>query len=177
MNFKIPDIEKAFGWRSCPNEVTASDRFQDEADEETKSFRGLLWDEVPSELFDIYAGCFSYFTVEAFCYYLAGVLRVVIENKTHTTNSSDGLLIILELNPYEELWSERFLETWGILRYQELTLVKLWIESIIDNMVDRVGTKDIILDAQIDFGILAPTRALETVLVLLARQKKYMDMS
>ena len=80
-------IETAFADRPPPSEMTNSKQLSDVEYEEVMSFEGLRWQDIAFDRIEQNADAVFWFSPEAFCYYLPGILAAGLKE-----NRRAGLL-------------------------------------------------------------------------------------
>ena len=120
-------IDTAFADRPPPSEMTNSMQLSDIEYEEVMSFEGLRWQDVAFDQVEKNADAVFWFSPEAFCYYLPGLLAAGLKENRWDTNAYDGLISMLDRSPEPDYWDEFFLPRWPLLSVQEIEAVRSWV--------------------------------------------------
>jgi hypothetical protein len=120
-------INQAFAKRAPPSVLTDSMQLTDREYAEVMSIEGLSWQEVT---FDQIARCpdaVFWFSPEAFCYYLPGILAAGLREVRWDSNAYDSLIGCLDRSPEPEYWDDFFLPRWPLLSVEEIEAVAAWV--------------------------------------------------
>lgn len=100
-----------------------------EAREETLPFLGKRWDEVnPVQFWDNFA-CISFFTPQAFKYYLAALIKCSLEDYELTSLCVSKLLSNLDSDFLGDLASWQY-EYWILFSEDQLDLIRKWFAKL-----------------------------------------------
>lgn len=150
----VSDIRDVFSWRKTPRACVREDAPSWCSDyNEARAFEGLDWREVSPEFIGDHSGAFSFFTGEAFRYYLPSLLLAVCEASEQDCLAVDTLLVALDRSNLVGSWDELFVEQWVGLVPDECEVVARWILWLLDNR-------------PVDYNSSTLGRALDTIVLL-----------
>ncbi len=132
-------IEKAFAERRRPAVMSDSRQLSDVEYDEVMSFEGLDWREVDFDLVERSADAVFWFSPEAFCYYLPGLLAAGIEADRTDSNAYDALVGMLDHSPEPDYWDDFFRPRWTLLTALEIDAVAAWIDWLALKEPDVAG--------------------------------------
>lgn len=154
-------ISNAFSNRAPPLLLTDSMQLTDHEYAEVISFQGLSWQNVTFAQVERYPDVVFWFSPEAFCYYLPGILVAGLRENRWDTNAYDSLIDCLDRSPEPDYWDDFFLPRWPSLSAEEIDAVAAWVrwmtivqpDDIHGNVYERVQDtltllKDVIRDAE-----------------------------
>ena len=119
-------VRGAFAGRAPPNEITDSKQLSDSEYEEVMSFEGLHWQDVSVDLVEQAPDAVFWFSPEAFCYYLPGVLSAGIGAGRSDLLYFDTLIGCLDRSPEPDYWDDFFYPRFTLLSPQEIDAVSAW---------------------------------------------------
>lgn len=139
-------IGDAFADREPPSEITQSLQLSDLEYEEVTSFEGKRWQDVSFDQIEICADAVFWFSPEAFCYYLPGLLTVGLKEGRRDSNAYDALIGMLDRSPEPDYWDDFFAPRWTLLSTEELEAVRSWVswfaaaepDAFVANTYERV---------------------------------------
>ena len=151
-------IGKAFADRAPPAAITDSLQLSDVEYDEVMSFAGMDWREVAFDQVERNADAVFWFSPEAFCYYLPGLLAAGLKENRWDTNAYDALIGMLDRSPEPDYWDVFFLPRWPLLSDEEIDAVRSWVrwfESVLpdafpSNTSERVDDTLTLLQASRD---------------------------
>jgi len=122
-------VQEAFAHRSPPaRAVDLEGRYQIDSDvEEGLWFNGRDWHDITWKDWQEHFNAITYFSNEAFAYYLPSVLLLSLENPNEILDAAQSLLLELDRSPSTEGWNESFARRLFGLRSQEYELIKEWL--------------------------------------------------
>lgn len=120
-------IARAFADRAPPSVMTDSQQLSDLEYEEVMSFQGMRWQEVEFDQIEKNADAVFWFSPEAFCYYLPGLLAGGLKENRWDTNAYDALFGMLDRSPEPDYWDDFFLPRWTLLSVEEIEAVRSWV--------------------------------------------------
>jgi hypothetical protein len=145
----LDKIQKAFAHRAKPESVLASSRFFGCDEEDTLWFTGRDWRELSAEDWDQHHGASTFFTHEAFAYYLPSILSLSAGGR-HDLLDAGFIISSLDRSPTIAYWDENLTRRFLGLTDEEYDVLKEWLLSF-------SGTD------YVHYGDDALTRAYETV--------------
>ena len=120
-------INDAFANRAPPSLLTDSKQLSDSEYAEVMSFQGLSWHEVTFPQVEQCPDAVFWFSPEAFCYYLPGLLAAGLKENRWDTNAYDALVGTLDRSPEPDCWDDFFLPRWPLLSVEEIEAVRSWV--------------------------------------------------
>jgi hypothetical protein len=120
-------IERAFARRRPPSVMTDSKQLSDSEYEEVMSFEGLRWQDVRFDLVERCSNAVFWFSPEAFCFYLPGLLAAGLKERRADANAYDSLIGLLDRSPNPDYWDDFFLPRWTLLTAEEIDAVGDWV--------------------------------------------------
>jgi hypothetical protein len=94
--------------------------------EEVMSFEGLKWQDVTLTLVEDAPGAVFWFSPEAFCYYLPGVLSAGLRSGRSDLLYFDSLIGCLDHSPEPAYWDDFFYPRFTLLSPEEIDAVSAW---------------------------------------------------
>lgn len=153
-NSLMSEIEHAFAWREIPeSSVTAATSSWSSDHDEAAAFQGIDWREISSQFLRDHSVAFSFFTGEAFRYYLPSVLAATIRDDCRGLLAADTLLLALDRSNTPSSWDDLFIQHWVGLTPKECEVVGRWLLWLLENRSDEYD--------QLTLG-----RALDTIVLL-----------
>ena len=139
-------ISNAFYNRVPPLLLTDSMQLTDCEYAEVMSFQGLGWQDVTFAQVEQYPDAVFWFSPEAFCYYLPGILVAGLRENRWDSNAYDSLIGCLDRSPEPDYWDDFFLPRWPLLSTEEIDAVAGWVrwlaivrpDEIHGNVYERV---------------------------------------
>ncbi len=120
-------ITKAFCNRAPPKELTDSKQLTDCEFAEVMAFQGLKWQDVRFLQIERNPDAVFWFSPEAFCYYLPGILAAGLRESRWDSNAYDSLIGCLDRSPEPDYWDDFFLPRWPLLSAEEIDAVAAWV--------------------------------------------------
>jgi len=120
-------VRTSFSQRVRPVKATNSLELSSDEQENLKEIFQFSWKETSAKDWERLSDVVSWFSPEAFCYYLPGIIVASIEENCPTLTAVCNLLFMLDRTPSLELWDNFFFERWTLLNSQELEAVATWI--------------------------------------------------
>jgi hypothetical protein len=139
-------INQAFANRAPPLVLTDSMQLSDLEYAEVISFQGVGWRDVTFAQVEQCADAVFWFSPEAFCYYLPGILAAGLRENRWDSNTYDSIIGCLDRSPEPDYWDDFFLPRWPLLSVAELDAVAAWVrwlqivqpDEIYGNSYERV---------------------------------------
>jgi hypothetical protein len=139
-------ITNAFSNRVPPLVLTDSMQLTDCEYTEVMSYQGLGWQDVTFAQVKQNPDAVFWFSPEAFCYYLPGILAPGLRENRWDSNAYDSLIGCLDRSPVPDYWDDFFLPRWPLLSAQEIDAVAAWVkwlaivqpDEIYGNVYERV---------------------------------------
>ena len=119
-------ISAAFANRAKPSVLTDSKQLSDFEYEEVIAFQGMRWQDVTFVQVEQYPDAVFWFSPEAFCYYLPGILAAGLRVNRWDLNAYDSLIGCLDRSPRPDYWDDFFLPRWTRLTVAEVNAVAAW---------------------------------------------------
>jgi hypothetical protein len=124
----LAQIAAAFAGRAPPAVLTDSMQLTDAEYEEVMAFDGLHWQDVTFEQVQRCPDAVFWFSPEAFCYYLPGILAAGLRESSCDSNAYDSIIGMLDRSPEPEFWDDFFAPRWPLLATHEIDAVAAWLE-------------------------------------------------
>lgn len=122
----LDQVQSAFSDRAPPKKITDSKQLSDSEYAEVMSFEELKWREVSVALIEQAPDAVFWFSPEAFCYYLPGVLTAGLRAGRSDLLYFDSLIGCLDRNPEPDYWDDFFFPRFTLLSPEEITAVSAW---------------------------------------------------
>lgn len=129
-------IRKAFANRQMPGLLISSEQLSENERKEVLFFQGKHWSDVTCDQLEASHDVVFWFSSEAFCYYLPGILSAGIKEKKPDLLVYYSIIEMLDRSPNPRYWDSFFLERWPRLTAKECEVVQewvLWLASINDS--------------------------------------------
>jgi hypothetical protein len=125
-------IERVFAHRRMPTAVVDMvGRFQIDSDvEETLWFAGRCWRDVTWKDWQEHTAAITFFSQNAFAYYLPSILILSIQNPMELLDPAESLIWELDRSPCKESWDDHFIKRFQELRSEEYEVIKEWLLQI-----------------------------------------------
>lgn len=120
-------LNEAFAGRTPPSVMSDSRQLSDVEYDEVMSFEGVRWQEIPFDQVERNADAVFWFSPEAFCYYLPGLLAAGLRDNRWDSNAYDALIHMLDRSPEPDNWDDFFRPRWTLLSDAELEAVRAWV--------------------------------------------------
>ncbi len=120
-------IREAFATRVMPDVLFSSVQLTEDEIEEVLSFQGKHWSTVTCDQLEAYSYAIYWFSPEAFCYYLPGILSAGIKEKKSDLLVYDSIIRKLDRSPEPAYWDDFFLTRWPLLSAKECEAVQEWV--------------------------------------------------
>lgn len=132
-------VERAFASRSLPTEVVPPKAYlQFDSDvEDALWFSGRDWRSLTWENWRDRYVAITYFSPEAFPYYLQSLLCLTAENPTDNLLAADGIISELDRSPTIDGWGEPFLSRFTALNLEELDCLEEWLVALCESPAYR----------------------------------------
>ena len=132
MNSFQNHVEAAFGWRPIPKDVVDSAEIprSDSDIEEAVWFAGRNWRQVAFSDWQEHPVAVSFFSSDAFGYYLQSILILSAETATESLEPANRILGKLDRSPDVTGWDQGFTGHFFTLTSEELTVMKEWLLCI-----------------------------------------------
>jgi hypothetical protein len=119
-------INRSFAHRLPPSVLTDSTQLTDGEYGEVMSFQGMIWQDVTFAELERFSDAVFWFSPEAFCYYLPGILAAGLKENRCDCNAYDSLIGCLDRSPEPDYWDDFFLPRWPLLSLEEIDAVVAW---------------------------------------------------
>ncbi len=120
-------LSEAFGERRRPETLIGSDQLSKDELAEVMSFSGKHWSEVTCETLAENHGAVFWFSPEAFCFYLPGILSCGVAAERPDLLAYDAILGMLDRSPEPAYWDDFFLARWPLLGVEECAACQAWL--------------------------------------------------
>jgi len=120
-------IEEAFGHRRMPGLFLVSEKLAAHEFADVISFLGIPWSSVTGLQLEEHFEAISWFTPEAFCYYLPGILSAGIRENKPWLMMNHSLINMLDRSPDPASWDDVFLARWPQLTAKECEAMQAWV--------------------------------------------------
>jgi hypothetical protein len=120
-------IQAAFETRNRPVVFTDSSELTATELADLETVIQLEWNEVTCTDWENYFDVISWFSPEAFCYYLAGIYKASIVEKQPNLIVITNIIGMLDRSPNIEWWDDFFLKRWPLLTQKECEATQEWI--------------------------------------------------
>lgn len=120
-------IEKAFSHRRMPTVFLVSGQLAAHECDDIMAFWGKPWSNVTGAQLEKHFEAISWFTPEAFCYYLPGIFSAGINEDKPWLIVNHSLISMLDRSPDPGLWDDFFLVRWPLLTAEECGATQEWI--------------------------------------------------
>jgi hypothetical protein len=120
-------IKKAFAHRNPPCVLTDSMQLTEGECADVMAFDGMDWRDVTVEQVERCADAVFWFSPEAFCYYLPGILAAGLKSRRSDLSAYDSLIGSLDRSPAPDHWDDFFLPRWPLLSGPEIDAVTAWV--------------------------------------------------
>lgn len=138
-------IRDAFSRRHMPRVLTSSAELSEDEYDEVMHFQGKDWSAITREEVETHYEVIFWFSPEAFCYYLPGIMSAGVRDSDTSLLAYRSLIGMLDRSPDPTNWDDFFLERWPLLSPPECEAVEKWIHwlaskediNIFANIVSR----------------------------------------
>lgn len=154
----ISSMLEAFQWRIRPIVISDSIHLSKYELDDLLFITSFDWNEITGELWEKYFDVISWFSPDAFCYYLPSIIKVSIEESQPNLIVVESIVYMLDRNPEPEWWDEFFLKRWTLFTIQECKAIQEWIFWL--SSFNKSNHDDDSLE-----------RALETIELLISRKQ------
>ncbi|MEK7899566.1 DUF6714 family protein [Burkholderia contaminans] len=157
MSDLIFKIGEAFKLRKRPLILVGSNELTFDEIEEVRAVGVYSWEETTSDMWERYSAALSWFSPDAFCYYVPGVMVSCIRDNEPNLIAVSNLVSMLDRNPNPDWWDGFFMERWPLLTIQECNVLQEWLIWL------SSAEKSSLSESSLE-------RALETVVLLISRK-------
>jgi hypothetical protein len=133
----INSIKNAFENRSSFKVISLRQQLPEEISE-LKYFLNKDPYELTGESLELYFEAINWFSPDAFCYFLPGIIITSIREKSDLL-MCDSIIYMLDRSPNIEYWDDYFIERWSLLTRQECDAVQNWLLWLLDNSISYDG--------------------------------------
>jgi hypothetical protein len=119
-------IRIAFSDRPPPSVLSDSKQLLDFEYEEVMSYDGMRWQDVTFAHIEQNPDAVFWFSPEAFCYFLPGLLSAGPKENRWDANSYDSIIGMLDRSPEPDYWDDFFLPRWSLFTASEIGAVAAW---------------------------------------------------
>ena len=141
-------IRSAFAWRGRPERATNSSELTSDELQSLMAVFALDWRDTTATIWDRYSEAVSYFSPEAFCYYLPGIMLAAMEEGSANNSAASSVIWALDRSPRIDWWDEQFSLRWPLLTLIELSAVEAWIVWL--SSITRSNHDDVSLGRAMD---------------------------
>lgn len=120
-------IEEAFNNRRMPMLFLLSEQLAPHERDDVMSFWGKPWSSVTGAQLEKHFDAIFWFTAEAFCYYLPGILSAGIREDNPSLLVNHSLVNMLDRSPDPSSWDDFFFARWSQLTERECEATQAWI--------------------------------------------------
>jgi uncharacterized protein DUF6714 len=121
-------IERAFGDVPRPSDDRICGTYGDEARDDTEPYKGRDWRDLERDLLGYYHYALTWFTPEAFHYYLPAFLVAGLEDP----DAIYVVSVLQMLRPNEDPSLDPFSrDRWQLLNDEQIAAVQLWLEWLL----------------------------------------------
>lgn len=135
-------IEEAFRHRRMPASFLISEQLAAHELDDVMSFWGKPWSCVTGAQLEKYFEAIFWFTAEAFCYYLPGILSAGIRENEPGLIVNHSLVNMLDRSPEPGSWDDFFVARWSQLTARECEATQawtLWLSSCGDSSYSEIA--------------------------------------
>lgn len=119
-------IDSAFSDEPPPSEVTDSLQLSEIEYEEVMSFDGMRWRDVTFARIERNCDAVFWFSPEAFCYFLPGIMAAGLRENRWDTNAYDSLIGMLDRGAMPDYRDDFFVPRWPRLSADQVEAVAAW---------------------------------------------------
>ena len=132
-------VTRAFAYRVLPAEVVPPEAYlQFDSDvEDALWFSGRDWRTLSWENWRDRYVAITYFSPEAFPYYLQSILCLTAENPNDSLLAADSIISELDRSPTTKGWGEPFLSRFTALNIEELDCLEEWLVILCESSAYR----------------------------------------
>ncbi|MBJ9655201.1 MULTISPECIES: hypothetical protein [Burkholderia] len=133
-------IFEAFGWRKKPDILIGSSELTCDEVDGVHAIGAYEWGETTGDLWEKYNDALSWFSPEAFCYYIPGVMVSSINDNEPNLIVVNNLVGMLDRTPNPSWWDDFFVERWPLLTTKECGVLKewlAWLSSFENSSIDK----------------------------------------
>lgn len=120
-------IRTAFADRQKPKTLTESASLSKHELEDVIFFQGKDWGTLSGDDIQPHHEAIFWFSPEAFCYYLPGLLSAGIKENRPDLLVFDSIINMLDRSADPYLWDEFFMHRWPLLNKEECSALKAWV--------------------------------------------------
>jgi len=129
-------IEYAFNGRSKYDQITLSDQLTESEQAEVDKFVGKHWSSISCKMLSDYFEVINWFSPEAFCYFLPGIISAGIKESKPDLLIYDSIIYMLDRSSNVEYWDDFFKSRWTELSKSECEAVENWLYWLFENNND-----------------------------------------
>jgi len=120
-------IEAAFRHRPLPNALSSLPAILLDEEPDIGDFEGRRSSELTQDDIYILGRALSFFSGEAYCYYLPGNMSTGVRSNDRDSLVYDSIVFSLDRSPVVDYWDTRFLSRWPLLSNDEIAAVQDWV--------------------------------------------------
>ncbi|HEV7570811.1 MAG TPA: DUF6714 family protein [Thermoanaerobaculia bacterium] len=120
-------IEEAFSHRRMPGLFPVSEQMAPHEYDDVISFWGIPWSAVTGSQLQEHFETIFWWTPEAFCYYLPGILSAGIRENKPWLIVNNSLIDMLDRSPDPSSWDDFFIARWAQLTAKECEATQAWL--------------------------------------------------
>jgi len=143
----LDQIARAFADRTPPTLLTDSKQLSDVEYDEVMSFESMRWQDVTFDQIERNSDAVFWFSPEAFCYFLPGLMLAGLKENRVDANCYDALIGMLDRSAEPDSWDDFFQPRWPLLTVAQVDAVTAWAkwlqsvqpDAFHSNTFERVG--------------------------------------
>lgn len=116
-----------FEWRKRPPSLLTGQEVSCTEIEDLKLFANFSRYETTGDIWEKFFDIYCFFSAEAFCYYLPGIIRASLDDDEPNLIVISSIINELDRSSDQEAWDELFLDRWSLLTHPELCVVQDWV--------------------------------------------------
>ncbi|HEM7809812.1 TPA: hypothetical protein U2L28_003383 [Burkholderia multivorans] len=120
-------ISECFKSRKKPDVLVGSNELTYDEIEEVNFVGAYDWSETTGDLWEKYSAVLSWFSPDAFCYYLPGVMVSSIKENEPNLIVVSNLIGMLDRTPNSDWWDDFFVARWPLLTLKECNALQEWL--------------------------------------------------
>lgn len=138
-------ISEAFSSRLKPKNFTNSLQLSESEISDLNVFSQYEWQNITSDILEKYFDVISYLNPEAYRYYIAGIMKLSVEENCADFIAVNTVIGALDRSPNITYWDDYFLERWSGFSVQEYEVIEEWViylassheKSFLDGALER----------------------------------------
>ena len=110
-----------------PENLLGSRQLSEDEQGDVMAFAGKPWPEVTCQMVEDHSEAVFWFSPEAFCYYLPGLLSCGVAAGRPNLLAYDSILGMLDRSPEPAYWDDFFVARWPSLSVAECEACQCWL--------------------------------------------------